>query len=96
VRPVQGKTTTLSATRDLLAAHGRRLAVVTPTLKAAKVAQSEVGAHAGSAGWLAFQHGWRWDTHGTWTRLAPGEFDPTTGRNYVGRSSGRRCGPVIC
>jgi thymidine kinase len=79
-----GKTTTLSATRDLLAAHGRRLAVVTPTLKAAKVAQSEVGAHAGSAGWLAFQHGWRWDTHGTWTRLALGDPDPVTGRNYVG------------
>ena len=79
-----GKTTTLSATRDLLAAHGRRLTVVTPTLKAAKVAQSEIGAQAGSAGWLAFQHGWRWDTHGTWTRLAPGELDPVTGRDYVG------------
>jgi exodeoxyribonuclease V alpha subunit len=58
--------------------------VVTPTLKAAKVAQSEIGAHAGSAGWLAFQHGWRWDTHVTWTRLVPGDLDPVTGRDYVG------------
>jgi hypothetical protein len=79
-----GKTTTLSATRDLLAAQGRRLTVVTPTLKAAKVAQAEIGTLAGSAAWLAFQHGWRWDTHATWTRLAPGDPDPVTGRDYVG------------
>jgi hypothetical protein len=79
-----GKTTTLSATRDLLAAQGRRMTVVTPTLKAAKVAQAEIGTLAGSARWLAFEHGWRWDAHGTWRRLAPGEFDPVTGRNYVG------------
>jgi hypothetical protein len=59
-----GKTTTLAAARQVLEAHGRRLVVVTPTLKAAKVAAAEVGAAAGSAAWLAFQHGWRWSGDG--------------------------------
>jgi exodeoxyribonuclease V alpha subunit len=44
-----GKTTTLTATHQLLEARGRGLVVVTPTLKAAKVAAAEVGAAAGSA-----------------------------------------------
>ncbi len=78
-----GKTTTLAAARDLLAAQGRRLTVVTPTLKAAKDAHAETGAHTGSAAWLAHQHGWRWDTHGRWTRLSAGDRDPATGRVYV-------------
>jgi exodeoxyribonuclease V alpha subunit len=75
-----GKTTTLAATRQLLDEQGRGLVVVTPTLKAAKVAQSEVGAAAGSAAWLAFQHGWRWTDEGAWTRVAVGQPDPVTGR----------------
>ncbi len=79
-----GKTTTLSTARDLLTEQGRRLLVVTPTLKAAKVAHAEVGAQAGSAAWLAFQHGWRWDQHGTWTRLHLGDADTVTGRQYTG------------
>ena len=70
--------------------------MVTPTLKAAKVAQAEIGTLAGSAAWLAFQHGWRWDTHGTWTRLAPGDPDPVTGRDYVGPVDRATSGPVIC
>lgn len=81
-----GKTTTLAATRDLLTEQGHRLVVVTPTLKAAKVAQAEVGAQSWSAAWLVFQHGWRWDQHGTWTRLAVGDADPVTGRTYTGPS----------
>ena len=51
----------------------RRLVVVTPTLKAAQAATAEVGARAGSAAWLAWQHGWRWDATGAWTRLQPGD-----------------------
>jgi ATP-dependent exoDNAse (exonuclease V) alpha subunit len=51
-----------------LAAQHRRLVVVTPTLKAAQAATAEVGARAGSAAWLAWQHGWRWDATGAWTR----------------------------
>jgi len=63
-----GKTTTLAATRDQLTAQHHRLVVVTPTLKAAHAATAEVGARAGSAAWLAWQHGWQWDDTGAWTR----------------------------
>jgi exodeoxyribonuclease V alpha subunit len=79
-----GKTTTLAATRALLHARGRALVVVTPTLKAAKVAAAEVGTAAGSAAWLAFQHGWRWTDDGVWTRLTAGDADPRTGAVYFG------------
>jgi exodeoxyribonuclease V alpha subunit len=85
-----GKTTLLAAARDLLQDQGRRLTVVTPTLKAAKVAAAEVGTVAGSAAWLAFQHGWRWSTHGAWTRLAAGATDPLTGGVYAGPAQGAR------
>jgi conjugative relaxase-like TrwC/TraI family protein len=85
-----GKTTTLAATRRLLDGQGRRLVAVTPTLKAAQVARAEVGAAAGSAAWLAFQHGWRWNLDGAWTRLAVGQADPLTGRVYTGPADGAR------
>ncbi|SFT76613.1 AAA domain-containing protein [Geodermatophilus amargosae] len=87
-----GKTTTLAATRTLLHANGRGLVVVTPTLKAAKVASLEVGAHTGSAAGLAYQHGWRWSDHGAWTRLALGEVDPVTGVPYAGPREAARLG----
>lgn len=67
-----GKTKTLSATRALLTEQGHRMVVVTPTLKAAKVAGQETWTAAFSAAWLAHQHGWRWDADGRWTR------DPST------------------
>ena len=70
-----GKTTTLAAARDVLRRQGRRLMVVTPTLKAAQVARAEVGAVTGSAASLVFAHGWRWNEHGEWTRLVLGEVD---------------------
>ena len=63
-----GKTTTLAATRELLEMNGHRLIVVTPTSKAARVAQDQVGADAFSAAWLVHQHGYRWDEDGRWTR----------------------------
>jgi hypothetical protein len=85
-----GKTTTLAATRDLLAAQGRRLVVVTPTLKAAQAAGREVGAAAGSAAGLAYQYGWRWDDDGAWTRLLPGQVDPAAGRVFTGPSDAAR------
>jgi exodeoxyribonuclease V alpha subunit len=44
---------------------------------------TEVGAAAGSAAWLAFQHGWRW-ADGAWTRLTVGQADPATGALYAG------------
>src|SRR5829696_7214967 len=88
-----GKTTTLAAARDLLQRQGRRLMVVTPTLKAAQVARAEVGATTGSAASLVFAHGWRWNGHGQWTRLVVGEVDPVTGRIPTGPAEGTRLRP---
>ncbi|HRC11567.1 MAG TPA: MobF family relaxase [Dermatophilaceae bacterium] len=87
-----GKTTTLATTRAALAHDGspggHQMLVVTPTLKAARGARAETGAHTGSAAWLAVQHGWRWaDDTGAWTRLAPGDVDPKTGTTYRGPSA---------
>jgi len=64
-----GKTTALAATRELLALQHRRLVVVTPTLKAARVAEQQVGADAFSAAWLIHQHGYRWNDDGDWSRV---------------------------
>ncbi len=64
-----GKTTTLAAARELLAMQDRRLVVVTPTLKAARVAEQQVGTDAFSAAWLIHQHGFRWDDDGKWSRV---------------------------
>ena len=83
-----GKTTTLAATRESLERGGHALVVVTPTLKAAQVAADQTGATAYSAAWLVHQHGYRWDTHGTWTRLRPGQADPLTGKTYPGPAPG--------
>ncbi len=79
-----GKTTTLAAARAVIEQHGGRLRVVTPTLKAARVAAEQVGGDASSAAWLAHQHGYRWDQHGLWTRLAAGTTDPDTGVVFHG------------
>ncbi|MGH8892610.1 MAG: MobF family relaxase [Actinomycetes bacterium] len=64
-----GKTTTLAAVRATLDLQGRRMVVVTPTLRAATVAGRQVGSRAFSAAWLAHQHGWRWDDDGHWDRV---------------------------
>ncbi|WP_324277258.1 AAA family ATPase [Blastococcus brunescens] len=87
-----GKTTTLAATRNLLAEQGRRLVVVTPTLKAATVAAAEVGAVAGSAARLAYQYGYRWNGDGAWSRLPLGHTDLVTGRAYAGPGEGAAAG----
>jgi conjugative relaxase-like TrwC/TraI family protein len=79
-----GKTTTLAATRTALERQGRRLVVVTPTLKAATIAAQQVAAPTFSAAWLAHQHGYRWNTDGAWTRLRVGDPDPLTGHTYTG------------
>lgn len=71
-----GKTTTLAETRAALASQGRRLMVVTPTLKAAEVATAEIHAPAFSAAWLARQWGWRWDDDGRWTCTEDSPRDP--------------------
>jgi exodeoxyribonuclease V alpha subunit len=63
-----GKTTALRSAQELISQRGRRLVVVTPTLKAAEVAAAETGADGHSAAWLIHQHGWRWDADGHWDR----------------------------
>jgi ATP-dependent exoDNAse (exonuclease V) alpha subunit len=87
-----GKTTTLAVTRAALERCGRRLVVVTPTLKAARVAAGQVGAAASTAGWLAYQHGYRWDEGGAWTRLAAGQTDAVTGVVFAGPDAPARLG----
>ncbi len=81
-----GKTATLAAARVAIECDGRRLVVVTPTRKAAQVAAGELGTSAFSAAWLVHQHGFRWDGHGTWSRLILGDIDPATGAVYTGPS----------
>ena len=70
-----GKTTRLRAQRRAVEASGGWMIVVTPTLKAAEVAGTEVGTSAFSAAWLVHQHGWRWDADGHWTRVATDRID---------------------
>ena len=70
-----GKTTRLRAQRRAVEAAGNWMIVVTPTLKAARVAATEVGSSAFSAAWLVHQHGFRWDADGHWTRVAVDRVD---------------------
>ncbi|MEU0313071.1 MobF family relaxase [Nocardioides sp. NPDC006273] len=71
-----GKTTTLAAADAALRRSGHRLLVVTPTLKAARVASREIKTQASTAHWLAIQHGFRWDDDGRFGRVPAAErFD---------------------
>ncbi|ODT25919.1 AAA family ATPase [Microbacterium sp. SCN 69-37] len=83
-----GKTTLLRVVRIALKQQGRGMIVVAPTKKAATVAGREIGATAISLHALLADHGWRWgrDAAGaeTWSRLAAGETDASTGRVYAG------------
>ncbi len=79
-----GKTTMLGAAIEVATRHGRASRVVAPTLRAAQVAHDELGVPATSVAALVHAHGWRWNSDGAWTRLAPGDTDPDTGRPYHG------------
>lgn len=79
-----GKTTMLRTAIEVAAEHGRAARVVAPTLRAAQVAHDELGIPATSVAALVHAHGWRWNDDGVWTRLAPGDTDPTTGSTYTG------------
>lgn len=79
-----GKTTMLGVAIEVAAQHGRASRVVAPTLRAAQVAQEELGVPATSVAALVHAHGWRWNRDGVWFRLAPGDTDPETGRAYAG------------
>ncbi|MBW1637823.1 AAA family ATPase [Microbacterium resistens] len=85
-----GKTTMLAIAIKVAARHGRASRVVAPTLRAAQIAHKELGVPATSVAALVHAHGWRWNSDGVWTRLAPGDTDPETGRTYRGPAEGVR------
>ncbi|EPD84339.1 hypothetical protein HMPREF1529_02405 [Microbacterium sp. oral taxon 186 str. F0373] len=79
-----GKTTMLKTAIAAAAAEGREMRVVTPTKKAADVAAQDLGIPTDSVAALVYAHGFRWNSHGVWTRLRPGDADPETGSTYRG------------
>jgi exodeoxyribonuclease V alpha subunit len=83
-----GKTTLLLVARRVLEARGRRMVVVAPTRKAATVAGRQIGATASSLHALVIDHGYRFEQDAAgrtiWTRVRPGDADPTTGVVYQG------------
>lgn len=85
-----GKTTMLGVAIEVAARHGRASRVVAPTLRAAQVAHEELGVPTASVAAFVHAHGWRWNDDGVWSRLAPGDTDPETGRAYRGPSERAR------
>lgn len=79
-----GKTAALAAAWVLHQVQRRRMMVVSPTLKGAKVATGHVGVRAHSVAALLRQYGFRWDDQGHWqhtetsprhgARLRPGDL----------------------
>ncbi|MDR1186120.1 MAG: AAA family ATPase, partial [Bifidobacteriaceae bacterium] len=67
--------------------------VLAPTLRAAQVAQEELGVPATSVAALVHAHGWRWNRDGIWARLNIGAIDPDTGRAYTGPPAWSRLAP---
>ena len=85
-----GKTSVLSAANTITTHQGRSMMVVAPSKKAAMTAAEQIDAEsATTAAGLVHQHGYRWDTDGVWTRLHPGQADPT-GRVYTGPHASAR------
>lgn len=78
-----GKTTVLSAAKQLVERQRARMMVAAPTKKAAQVAGGEIGTAAHTAAAIVHAHGYRWDRDGVWRRLAIGESD-TDGSVYEG------------
>jgi conjugative relaxase-like TrwC/TraI family protein len=64
-----GKTAMLAAARTVSLDQGHRMMVLTPTRKAAMVAEGQIGAASYPVAWLLHQHGFRWDDHGYWHRV---------------------------
>lgn len=85
-----GKTTMLKTAIKAAAADGRSMRVVTATKKAADVAHQDLGIRTDSVAALVYAHGFRWDTDGVWTRLAPGDADLDTGGIYRGTAKQAR------
>jgi conjugative relaxase-like TrwC/TraI family protein len=68
-----GKTAMLAAARTVSLDQGHRMVVLTPTRKAAMVAEAQIGAASYPVAWLLYQHGFRWDDDGRWSQVA---FEP--------------------
>lgn len=85
-----GKTTMLGAAIRAAEREGRGVRVVTPTKKAADVAAVELGVPTDSVAALVYDHGFRWNADGVWTRLAVGDTDPVTGATYRGPATENR------
>ena len=81
-----GKTRMLDVANRRLGVQGRSMVVVAPTRKAALVAGAEVGADGAALSKLLYDHGFRWDRLGRWSRLEAGQADPATGRVHPGPS----------
>jgi exodeoxyribonuclease V alpha subunit len=64
-----GKTAMLAAARTVSLDQGHRMVVLTPTRKAAMVAEAQIGAASYPVAWLLYQHGFRWDDDGHWGRV---------------------------
>ena len=80
-----GKTTMLATAITAAEREGCSVRVVAPTKKAADVARRDTSASRRTrVAALVHAHGYRWNTDGVWTRLAPGDLDPETGRTYIG------------
>jgi len=79
-----GKTTMLATAITAANERGGVVRVVAPTKKAADVAHQTLDVAADSVAALVHAHGYRWNTDGVWTRLAPGDLDPETGCTYTG------------
>ena len=80
-----GKSTMLAGANTAIERVGRQMVLVAPSRNAALVAAEKVGAaQAPAAAGLAFQHGYRWDEAGVWSRLNRGDICPLTGDPYMG------------
>jgi exodeoxyribonuclease V alpha subunit len=97
-----GKTTMLTVAERAVSQEGHRLLTVAPTMKAAQVAQAEVGADGSSLHALLYQYGYRWHTEEsgstTWSRLREGDRDDD-GSTYFGPAARAQLQPgdlIVC
>ncbi len=70
-----GKTTMLAQAREVASANGMQLLVLAPTLRAAHEAGRSLSTEASSLHRFVWEHGFRWDSEGVWSRLDRGELD---------------------
>lgn len=83
-----GKSTMLAAANQAIEQAGHHMMVVAPSRNAALIVAEKVGAaQAPAVAGLVFQHGYRWDSDGVWTRLRRGDICPLTDAPYTGAAA---------